>query len=111
MQRFAEETMKLLSSSTKLLMRSSRNCLFTSSTWLLHTSNLTSSSIYFCVETSSLTFCSWIEAEKACTRVLQQHRNVKGLFRRGKARSMLGRNEEAIQGERDLDLRLHWINT
>jgi hypothetical protein len=42
---------------------------------------------------------SWIEAEKACTKVLQQHRNVKGLYRRGKARHMLGRNEEAIQGQ------------
>ncbi|KAF9557106.1 hypothetical protein CPC08DRAFT_764806 [Agrocybe pediades] len=33
---------------------------------------------------------NWIEAEKACTNALAQHPlNVKGLFRRGKARSMM----------------------
>ena len=41
---------------------------------------------------------SWMKAEEACTKVLKQHRNVKGLYRRGKARRMLGRNQEAIQG-------------
>ncbi|KJA25072.1 hypothetical protein HYPSUDRAFT_135179 [Hypholoma sublateritium FD-334 SS-4] len=53
---------------------------------------------------------NWIEAEKACTRVLQQHRSVKGLFRRGKARKMLGRDEEAIQDLRAV-IRLQPTNT
>src|SRR5258708_17375663 len=42
---------------------------------------------------------SWIEAEKACTSALQQHRSSKGLYRRAKARRMLGRPHEAIQGK------------
>ncbi|KAF8963130.1 hypothetical protein BDZ97DRAFT_1661948 [Flammula alnicola] len=52
---------------------------------------------------------NWIEAEKACTKVLQQHRSVKGLYRRGKARRMLGRDEEAIQDLRAV-LRLQPTN-
>ncbi|KAH9481839.1 RNA polymerase II-associated protein 3 [Psilocybe cubensis] len=39
---------------------------------------------------------NWMEAENACTKALQQHRSVKGLYRRAKARIMLGRSEEAI---------------
>ena len=41
---------------------------------------------------------SWIEAEKACSKALQQHRSSKGLYRRARARRMLGRTEEAIGG-------------
>ncbi|KDR78589.1 hypothetical protein GALMADRAFT_64232 [Galerina marginata CBS 339.88] len=52
---------------------------------------------------------NWMEAEKACTKVLQQHRSVKGLYRRGKARSMLGRPEDAIQDLRAV-LRLQPTN-
>jgi len=40
---------------------------------------------------------NWIEAEKACSKALQQHRSSKGLYRRARARRMLGRTEEAIQ--------------
>ncbi|CAA7267517.1 unnamed protein product [Cyclocybe aegerita] len=40
---------------------------------------------------------NWIEAEKACTKALQQHRSSKGLYRRARARKMLGRPDEAIQ--------------
>ncbi|KAF8813555.1 hypothetical protein BYT27DRAFT_7181119 [Phlegmacium glaucopus] len=40
---------------------------------------------------------NWIEAEKACSKALQQHRSSKGLYRRARARRMLGRSEEAIQ--------------
>ena len=39
---------------------------------------------------------SWMEAEKACTKALSQHRSTKGLFRRARARRMLGQSEEAI---------------
>lgn len=46
-----------------------------------------------------ISFISWIEAEKACTSALQQHRSSKGLYRRAKARRMLGRPKEAIQGK------------
>ena len=42
---------------------------------------------------------SWMEAEKACTKALSQHRSGKGYFRRAKARKMMGRTEEAIRGE------------
>ncbi|KAF8903753.1 hypothetical protein CPB84DRAFT_1900261 [Gymnopilus junonius] len=52
---------------------------------------------------------NWMEAETACTKVLQQHRNVKGLYRRGKARIMLGRAGEAIQDLRAV-LRLQPAN-
>jgi len=37
-----------------------------------------------------------MEAEKACTKALSQHRSTKGLFRRARARRMLGQSEEAI---------------
>ncbi|EDR08350.1 uncharacterized protein LACBIDRAFT_296876 [Laccaria bicolor S238N-H82] len=39
---------------------------------------------------------NWMEAEKACTKALSQHRSTKGLFRRARARRMLGQSEEAI---------------
>ncbi len=45
---------------------------------------------------------SWLEAEKACTTALQQHRSSKGLYRRAKAKRMLGRPAEAIQGDSTL---------
>ncbi|KAF9262423.1 hypothetical protein L218DRAFT_960239 [Marasmius fiardii PR-910] len=44
-----------------------------------------------------LKLSNWIEAEKACTKALGQHRSGKGLFRRAKARKMLGREDEAIK--------------
>ena len=50
------------------------------------------------VGTHFLVHKSWIEAEKACSKALQQHRSSKGLYRRARARRMLGRSEEAIQG-------------
>lgn len=53
---------------------------------------------------------NWMEAEEACTKVLKQHRNVKGLYRRGRARRMLGRNDDAIQDLRAV-LRLQPTNS
>ena len=40
----------------------------------------------------------WMEAEQACTRALSMHRSSKGLFRRAKARQMLDKVDDAIQG-------------
>ncbi|KII84376.1 hypothetical protein PLICRDRAFT_46283 [Plicaturopsis crispa FD-325 SS-3] len=45
---------------------------------------------------------NWMDAEKACTKALGQHRSGKGYFRRAKARKMLGRNEDAIKDLRAL---------
>jgi RNA polymerase II-associated protein 3 len=39
-----------------------------------------------------------MEAEKACTKALGQHRSGKGYYRRAKARKMMGRYEEAMRG-------------
>ncbi|KAL1745662.1 hypothetical protein HDZ31DRAFT_81751 [Schizophyllum fasciatum] len=44
-----------------------------------------------------LKLSNWIEAEKACTLSLGQHRSSKGYFRRAKARRMLSRTDEAIR--------------
>ncbi|KAF6759769.1 hypothetical protein DFP72DRAFT_805962 [Ephemerocybe angulata] len=52
----------------------------------------------------------WMEAEKACTRALSQHRSSKGLFRRAKARQMQGKIDEAIEDYRAL-IRLQPHNT
>lgn len=41
---------------------------------------------------------SWIEAEKACTSALGQHRSSKGYYRRARARRMRNRTEDAIRG-------------
>ena len=46
-----------------------------------------------------LTFVSWMEAEKACTMALTQHKSSKGYYRRARARRMLNRTEEAIKGD------------
>lgn len=40
-----------------------------------------------------------MEAEEACTKALRQHRSSKGYYRRGRARRMLGRSEDAIKGD------------
>lgn len=40
---------------------------------------------------------NWIEAEKACTKALSQHRSGKGYFRRARARRMLGKTDDAIR--------------
>ncbi|RXW19803.1 hypothetical protein EST38_g6055 [Candolleomyces aberdarensis] len=52
----------------------------------------------------------WMEAEQACTRALNMHRSSKGLFRRAKARQMLGKVDDAIQDYRAL-IRLQPYNT
>ncbi|KIY63208.1 hypothetical protein CYLTODRAFT_494094 [Cylindrobasidium torrendii FP15055 ss-10] len=44
----------------------------------------------------------WIEAEEACTKALSQHRSSKGLFRRARARQMLGKVDEAIKDLRTI---------
>ncbi|KAK7043891.1 hypothetical protein VNI00_008057 [Paramarasmius palmivorus] len=49
-----------------------------------------------------LKLSNWIEAEKACTKALGQHRSSKGLFRRAKARRMLDKEEEAVQDLRTI---------
>jgi len=38
-----------------------------------------------------------MEAEKACTKALGQHRSSKGYFRRARARRMMGREDEAMK--------------
>ena len=48
-----------------------------------------------------MTLSSWIEAEKACTNALGQHRSSKGYYRRARARRMLNRTEDAIKGTQD----------
>ncbi|KAF8636149.1 hypothetical protein AX17_003752 [Amanita inopinata Kibby_2008] len=40
---------------------------------------------------------NWMEAEKACTKALTQHKSGKGYYRRARARTMLNRTEEAIK--------------
>ncbi|KIL65744.1 hypothetical protein M378DRAFT_161739 [Amanita muscaria Koide BX008] len=40
---------------------------------------------------------NWIEAEKACTKALGQHKNIKAYYRRARARRMLKKTEEAIK--------------
>ncbi|ESK86038.1 amidase family protein [Moniliophthora roreri MCA 2997] len=49
-----------------------------------------------------LKLSNWIEAESACTKALGQHRSSKGLFRRAKARRMLGKEAEAAQDLRTI---------
>ncbi|KAF5379822.1 hypothetical protein D9615_005795 [Tricholomella constricta] len=44
-----------------------------------------------------LKLCNWMEAEKACTKALSQHRSSKGYYRRARARRMLKRPDEAIR--------------
>ncbi|KAL1734771.1 hypothetical protein EV714DRAFT_268492 [Schizophyllum commune] len=44
-----------------------------------------------------LKLSNWMEAEKACTLSLGQHRSGKGYFRRARARRMLNRTDEAIR--------------
>ncbi|KAJ7650913.1 hypothetical protein FB45DRAFT_730401 [Roridomyces roridus] len=57
-----------------------------------------------------LKLSNWMEAESACTRALSQHRSGKGYFRRARARTMLGRADEAIRDLRAL-LKLQPSNT
>ncbi|KAH7921028.1 hypothetical protein BV22DRAFT_1132596 [Leucogyrophana mollusca] len=40
---------------------------------------------------------NWVDAEKACTKALSQHRSSKGFFRRAKARKLLGEVDDAIK--------------
>ncbi|KAF8629612.1 hypothetical protein AX15_003353 [Amanita polypyramis BW_CC] len=40
---------------------------------------------------------NWMEAERACTKALTQHKSSKGYYRRARARKMLDRTEEAIK--------------
>lgn len=47
---------------------------------------------------NSQTIHSWLEAEEACTKALGQHRSIKGYYRRSKARRMLGKPDDAVQG-------------
>lgn len=47
---------------------------------------------------------SWIDAEEACTRSLNQQLSGKGFWRRSKARQELGKREEAILGRS-----CHWF--
>lgn len=44
-----------------------------------------------------LKLSNWIEAEKACTSALGQHRSSKGYYRRARARRMRNRTEDAIR--------------
>ncbi|GLB44776.1 putative tetratricopeptide repeats [Lyophyllum shimeji] len=44
-----------------------------------------------------LKLSNWMEAEKACTKALSQHRSSKGYYRRARARRMLNRPDEAIK--------------
>ncbi|RDB26302.1 Outer envelope protein 64, chloroplastic [Hypsizygus marmoreus] len=44
-----------------------------------------------------LKLSNWMEAEKACTKALNQHRSSKGYYRRARARRMLNRSAEAIK--------------
>ncbi|KAJ7503293.1 hypothetical protein B0H11DRAFT_1711054 [Mycena galericulata] len=57
-----------------------------------------------------LKLSNWMEAEAACTRALAQHRSGKGYFRRARARTMLGRTDEAVRDLRAL-LKLQPTNT
>ncbi|KIJ62920.1 hypothetical protein HYDPIDRAFT_182579 [Hydnomerulius pinastri MD-312] len=53
---------------------------------------------------------NWIEAEKACTKALSQHRSIKGYYRRAKARRMLEHIEEATKDLRSA-LKIQPTNT
>ncbi|KAF7773121.1 hypothetical protein Agabi119p4_5288 [Agaricus bisporus var. burnettii] len=44
-----------------------------------------------------LKLTNWLEAEKACTKALGQHHSTKGLYRRARARRMLGREDDAVR--------------
>ncbi|KAJ7765859.1 hypothetical protein DFH07DRAFT_1014354 [Mycena maculata] len=57
-----------------------------------------------------LKLSNWMEAEAACTKALAQHRSGKGYFRRARARTMLGRTDEAMRDLRAL-LKLQPSNT
>ncbi|KAG5646497.1 hypothetical protein DXG03_003262 [Asterophora parasitica] len=49
------------------------------------------------IAAAHLKLANWMEAEKACTKALSQHRSSKGYYRRARARRMLNRPEEAIR--------------
>ncbi|KAF9017824.1 hypothetical protein BDZ89DRAFT_1074502 [Hymenopellis radicata] len=49
-----------------------------------------------------LKLSKWIEAEEACSKALSQHRSSKGLFRRAKARQMLGKTDDAMKDLRTI---------
>ncbi|KAG5652610.1 hypothetical protein H0H81_004392 [Sphagnurus paluster] len=53
---------------------------------------------------------NWMEAEKACSKALSQHRSSKGYFRRARARRMQNRPDEAIRDLRAV-LKLQPTNT
>ncbi|KAH7106638.1 hypothetical protein BKA62DRAFT_687736 [Auriculariales sp. MPI-PUGE-AT-0066] len=49
-----------------------------------------------------LKLAQWAQAEVVCTSALAQHRSSKGLWRRARARRMLGRDEDAIRDLHDV---------
>ena len=49
-----------------------------------------------------LKLAQWAQAESACTAALSQHRSSKGLWRRARARRMLGYTEDAIRDLHDV---------
>ena len=40
-----------------------------------------------------------MDAEKACTKALTQHKSSKGYYRRARARKMLGQRDDALNGK------------
>ena len=99
-------SLMLLFSTTRMRMRSNLSYHTTSSTSQLHILNLISkTSLLYIIGNILICYgCSWMDAEKACTKALTQHKSSKGYYRRARAWKMLGQSDDALKGNSHLFL-------